>query len=505
MAVPRIFGNRVVLWRELVWAARSARLYVPRYAAAVVVFAICVLARPNPLPFTGMSFNGKNWEPDLRYMRQAIAAENAAQAYQALSTCLEWQLILLILVTPAVTAGALGHEKEQDTLVALLGTQLRSRDIVFDKLVARLLVIAQPICAVAPLFLLATWFGNVPMDRFGLAAAQVAVVTFGLASVCLLSSVWTRRTSDALLGCYSAMIIMALLEIVLASGLPWPDWLNPFAMLREILTASKPARMKYVFIHLVAHAVIGAICLALSIFRLRPAALAQAEQRPGRWLWAFRLPITNNPVRWRERHVFGVAALPILRTIPKSLALTGTFAFSAIIAGTGVDQAIARNFFSFLFAGEFRLAYFDLAKAKTESVFNELIILGLALCVIGGIVGVVRMATSISEEKRRKTWDDLAITPLSHQEIVSGKRLGIIDAALPHVLVYSIPMFALGGIAGPHGLILAAVWLIVAFIVIGVALGIGSWVHQSEPPAVRRRQPPLPQPIKPKSTLRWED
>jgi ABC-type Na+ efflux pump permease subunit len=494
MAVPRFFGNRVVLWRELVWAARSARLYVPRYAAVGVAFLICVLARPDPVPFTGFMIKANNrWEPDLLYLRRAMAAENGAHAYQALSTCLEWQLILLVLITPAVTAGALGHEKEQDTLIALLGTQLRSRDIVIDKLIARLLVIAQPICAVAPLFLTVAWFGNVPFDRLGLAMAQVAVVTFGLASGCLLSSVWTRRTSDALLGCYSAMIIMALLEIVLVSGLPWPDWLNPFAMLREILTASKPARMKYVFVHLAANAIIGVICLLLSIARLRPAALAQAEQRPMKWLWAFRVPIGENPVRWRERHVFGVAAIPLLRTIPKSLALVGTFAFSAIIAFTGIDQTIARNFFPFLFAGEFRQAFDDLAKARPERVVNELFVQGMVLCVIVGIVAVVRMATSISEEKRRKTWDDLAITPLSHREIIAGKRWGIFDAGLPHVLAYSVPMFALGAVGGQDGLLIAGIWLAIALVVIGMALNIGSRVHQKEAPPPRRRvrQPTL--------------
>ena len=298
------------------------------------------------------------------------------------------------------------------------------------------------------------------------------------------------------------MIIMALLEIILASGLPWPDWLNPFAMLREILTSSKPARMKYVYVHLAAYAIIGVVCLILSIARLRPAALAQAEQRPGKWLWAYRRPIGLNPVRWREQHVFGVAALPILRGIPRSLALVGTFAFSSIIMMSGIDQSIARHFFPYLYAGEFRLAFEDLGKAKAERVINEMIVQGLVLCVMAGVVVAVRIATSISEEKRRKTWDDLAITPLSHQEIIAGKQWGIFDAAMPHVLVYSLPMFALGALAGSYGLWIAAIWLVIAVIVVGVALVFGSTVHASEPPPVRRRIPELAKPV---SNLRWED
>ncbi len=489
MPIPVLFCNRVVLWRELNWSARSARLYIPRYAAVVVVFLICVFTRPDPPLFPGAIFTGTRWEMDHLYRRRAIADESAAQAYKVLSNCLEWQLILLILITPAVTAGALGHEKEQDTLIALLGTQLRCRDIVFDKLIARLLVIAQPICAVAPLFMLVAWFGNIPAGRLGLAVGQVAVVTFGLAAGCLLSSVWTRRTSDALLGCYSAMVIMALLQSVLVSGLPWPDWLNPFAMLHEILTASKPARMNYVFVHLAAYAIIGVTCLVLSIIRLRPAALAQAEQRPGKWLWAFRRPIGDNPVRWREQHVFGVAALPILRAIPRSLALLGTFAFSTIIVITAIDQSIARNFFPYLFAGQFGLAFENLSKATTDRVVSELIIHGLALCVIGGIVAGVRMITSISEEKRRKTWDDLAITPLTQKEIIQGKGWGIFDAAFPHVMVYALPMLAMSAIAGTYGMLIAVIWITVALMIIGVALHVGTLVHEVEPPPVRRRVP----------------
>src|SRR5262245_14195060 len=124
MALPGPLQNRVVLHRELVWAARSIRLYFPRYIAVVVVFFICVLSSPAPVAMPMRFVNRwQGLEVDTLYMRRWVASAEADQAYHALNTCLQWQLILLVLITPAVTAGALGHEKEQDTLIALLGTE----------------------------------------------------------------------------------------------------------------------------------------------------------------------------------------------------------------------------------------------------------------------------------------------------------------------------------------------------------------------------------------------
>ncbi|MBX7106602.1 MAG: ABC transporter permease, partial [Gemmataceae bacterium] len=371
---------------------------------------------------------------------------------------------LMVVVTPAITAGALGHEKESDTLLALFGTGLTSAQIVIEKFIARFTVLCQALVIVAPILTYLALVGGMPPLRFALAIAQILAVTFALAGVCMLCSVWTRRTSDALLGCYSAMIIVALIDQVYTAYAPWPAWLNPFAMLDEILNSGRKFRAATIVYHVAIFLVIGLLCLVVSVYRLRPAALRQGEQRSGKWLWAFRRPIGEDSIRWREQHVFGVAALPWLRAIPRSLALFGTAAFALILVGTAIDSSIARSFFPFLRAGMWSEAFATLVNVNYDRVISELMVQGMALLVIGGVTVAARSLNSVTEEKRRKTWDDLAITPRSVNEILSSKRRGIFDAALPHAMVYAVPMVLMSVLAGWSGLLICVGWLLAAVV-----------------------------------------
>jgi len=469
MALSAAFTNRAVLWRELKRSAYRPWLFVPRYAAVLIILIVYGLSTPAKMPNLIYGRHGELIQ-DPHYLRRVQAEAEGERTFKTLSTFLEWQMLVIVLMTPAVTAGALGHEKERDTLIALFGTELRSYDIVIDKFLARLLIVLQPLVFVAPLLMFFAGTGNLPLMRLGLALGQVVLVMFALSAACMLSSVWTRRTSDALLGCYSAMIIVVLIDIVFAAYVPWPDWLNPFAMLSQILSSGPRAKINLVIAHLVTYTLIGIVCLSLAVARLRPAALRQGEQRPGKWMWAFRRPITNDPIRWRERQVYGLAPLPILRALPTSLALSGTFVFSLILAGTAFDRYLAFNFFPHLMAGNFNQAMDVLGRVSVNRVLEEVSIMGVILCVLSGVIVSARSANSVAEEKRRKTWDDLAITPKSEEEIIRSKQWGVFDAAIPHAIAYAIPLFAMAALAGWTGIQLATCWFAGALFVIIMAM-----------------------------------
>ena len=90
--------------------------------------------------------------------------------------------------------------------------------------------------------------------------------------------------------------------------------------------------------HLGVWAFLGAVCLALGSGRLRKVCVEQRDKRPSRRLWAFRPAVGNNPIRWRECYVIGLAPMPILRIVPRWLALLAVFTFSAAIAGMIADN-----------------------------------------------------------------------------------------------------------------------------------------------------------------------
>jgi hypothetical protein len=314
----------------------------------------------------------------------------------------------------------------------------------------------------------------------------------------MLSSVWTRRTTDAVLACYASLIIAYLVTQVFLSGTSALAWIDPVPVLGDLVTPQIEVRLHVVALHLAAWLVIGVTCLTLATLRLRPACLGQAERRPGRWLWAFRPRVGDAPIRWRERYIIGLAPLPWLRLVPTWLALLGVLSFSAILAVTALDSILGPGFSYAIRAGNFALAGHILERAQPESLGTELAVMGIILLVSGVIVVGVRCGGSIAEEKRRKTWEDLVLTPLSLHEIVRDKRRGVILATLPYLAVYSLPMFALSTLGGTSEAFVVAAWVIAAFLaMLGaafLAMEVTAGVEMAGlpddlPPELPRRQP----------------
>jgi hypothetical protein len=83
----------------------------------------------------------------------------------------------------------------------------------------------------------------------------------------------------------------------------------------------------------------------------------------------------------------------------------------------------------------------------------------------------VRCGTSVAEEKRRNTWDDLLLTAQSFREITRGKMWGVLQAIVPYTVAYAWPVFALAVVGGPKALFTAGMWIILpCAIVYGAAL-----------------------------------
>ena len=64
---------------------------------------------------------------------------------------------------------------------------------------------------------------------------------------------------------------------------------------------------------------------------------------------------------------------------------------------------------------------FGMLRAQEDKIRAALPLLGLIFILLGEILIGVRCGTSVAEEKRRSTWDDLLLTAQSFREITKGK------------------------------------------------------------------------------------
>ena len=140
------------------------------------------------------------------------------------------QLLVLLLVTPALSAGALGQEKEKDTLTALFGTELHDYEIVRGKIIGRYLQLLRLIMISFPFVFAVAGLGRVHFWDFFLCYVHAFVITFAMVGICIFSAVITRRTRDAIMACYSIIIIIALISLTILGDKPLPLWLNPVEM-----------------------------------------------------------------------------------------------------------------------------------------------------------------------------------------------------------------------------------------------------------------------------------
>src|SRR5206468_3829308 len=127
--------------------------------------------------------------------------------------------------------------------------------------------------------------------------------------------------------------------------LPLPAWLNPWYVVEGLVDPRRSFDgVVQVLVHLVFYLSLGLICVAVSTWSLQRASLRQLEDRPSRWVWAFRASVGDDPVYWREKYVIGLAPLPLLRMIPTWLARLGVFGFAVVLTYTGLRNAIGQSF-----------------------------------------------------------------------------------------------------------------------------------------------------------------
>lgn len=143
------------------------------------------------------------------------------------------QLLLIILVAPALSAVSIAGERERRTFDLLLVTGVGPLSIVWGKLMESFAFLALLILCGAPAMALSVVTGGVTIADIALTLLMLMLIAFAALSVGMLVSTLTRRSITAIISSYLAVLAIGALSWGLAKQGPLAAKYS-FESLREL-------------------------------------------------------------------------------------------------------------------------------------------------------------------------------------------------------------------------------------------------------------------------------
>jgi ABC-type transport system involved in multi-copper enzyme maturation permease subunit len=142
-----------------------------------------------------------------------IDPQNSSAIYSVLSG---FQFGLVMLITPALTAGAISGERERQTLNLMLITKMSPFKIAVGKLLSSLSVTLLMIIATMPVFAVVFFYGGVNiLDLLGITAYTI-LSSAAVGSICIFLSSVFKRTVSATVSSYIIVLGLCLGTLVLS-------------------------------------------------------------------------------------------------------------------------------------------------------------------------------------------------------------------------------------------------------------------------------------------------
>lgn len=169
---------------------RSARtlLVIGAYELVLLLAALAVMS-----PFVG---------------NQALSLSNMEQGVVAYVVLMLLQFALIVLVSPAMTAGAIAGERERQTLELLLVTGVGSFRLVMGKLLESFALMALMIVCSLPILCLTMLPGGIGLAQILLGIGFLLVCAFAAASVGVLTSSFMKNTVGATIVSYILLLMI---------------------------------------------------------------------------------------------------------------------------------------------------------------------------------------------------------------------------------------------------------------------------------------------------------
>ncbi len=136
-----------------------------------------------------------------------------------------FQMVLITLVTPALTAGAISGERERQTIDLLFVTRIPPFSIIWGKLLASMSFVVLLLLLSVPIFSLVFLFGGIELDQvlYSFLVTIVAALALGLIGIAF--STWLRRTLAATVASYMAAFLLVFGTV--AFGMIFPTKIDP--------------------------------------------------------------------------------------------------------------------------------------------------------------------------------------------------------------------------------------------------------------------------------------
>jgi ABC-type transport system involved in multi-copper enzyme maturation permease subunit len=381
------------------------------------------------------------------------------------------QLTLVLFFALLFAAGNVAQEKDRRTLVLLLMTDLRDRELVLGKLSASLLLVGVLLAVSIPVFVFVHLLGGVSLEQILWAELICAAAALAAGSWGSLVAFWREKTFQTLAFSVLGLVLFvgaADAVAALGGGAAAGEWAALFSPYRAMSAVAFPLSNQLdtglVSVSatgpVLALAGLGIVLLAATVWRLRawnPSrfTFTRPEEQAGDAATAERprvaarsRAIWSNPVIWREIRTRAYGRKTVAITLAY-LVLAG-LAWYAIAQGAGIGEKVL---------GMIPAAGFG---------FVGLAILSLMLI-------NAQAVTALTSERDGNTLELLLVTDITAKEFIYGKLGGILynTAALIAVPPVLVVYFASQGfVTWEHALYLIASFL--ALVCFGAMLGLHS-------------------------------
>ena len=385
------------------------------------------------------------------------------------------QLLIVMLVAPAVTAGSICVDKARGTLHHVFVTDLSNRELILGKLGGRLLSVLALMACGMPVLALGGLLGGLDYGWIVRAYAITAGVAVLACTMAMFFSIWVRKPHQALLPVYAIFglwVGFGFFDRLANANYPfmitpqryeflwWVNLTNPILASLTTFDDADPTRWVLPVAYLAATLGVSAVLTTIAIARVRKVVIGQSNrgvkrQKAGplaRILDYIPGPsLDGNPILWREWH----------RKRPTKWA--GRFWTLYVFV-----SFCASGFVLFLFFSDPMSHHAGELAAFVNGVE---VAVGLFLLTISA-------TSSLAEERDRGSLDVIMTTPLSTPAILWGKWCGTF-AMVPRLAI--LPLWVSSGLAlvsGNYCATLALLGLILAYsaFISSLGLALAIWV-----------------------------
>jgi len=133
------------------------------------------------------------------------------------------QIIVLLLMGPIFSSGAITIEREQRTLAGLLTSLLTAPQIWWGKFVAALLYLLLLLASAIPLLALPFAFGGVELMDLVKALGSTILALASICAIGLWCSATFRRSVHATASCYAIVLVLTIVTTI-AFGMLYSHW-----------------------------------------------------------------------------------------------------------------------------------------------------------------------------------------------------------------------------------------------------------------------------------------